>query len=108
MAKLRSSKVKNQILRCLYAALKKDFIEVKSTDLNQMVNYALTIDAQKSDPKADEVRVHPNNFRVSCAMMVEHGFIKRWKDGLDWYVCITPEGIEYLEKIHNGDSKPNS
>nr|WP_152428725.1 hypothetical protein [Vibrio azureus] len=67
--------------------------EVKSTFLNYAVNRMMG------------KTVHPNNFRVSCRTLEEHGLIMRRKEELDWYVNITPEGFDLaLGWIHGGES----
>ncbi|MDG3034201.1 hypothetical protein P7245_22500 [Vibrio parahaemolyticus] len=95
MKKHRTSKVQKQILKCLVSGLKTGHKDVKSTVLNFAVRRKLTEEAK------EEINIHPNHFRASCALLVERGLIMRWKENLDWFICITPDGIDFLEKLND-------
>ena len=123
--KRRTSRIQKQILRCLIAGLKNGRKNAKSTVLNAAVvkcintenenAYKAALEAYEADLKAhqadesepkpikptepDEVNVHPNHFRTSCALLQERGLIQRAKDGFDWFVWLTPEGFEFAENL---------
>ncbi|MDE1315534.1 hypothetical protein MEG05_15860 [Vibrio aestuarianus] len=78
----RFSKVQREILIRLTHAFMRDIKEAKSTVLNQAVNKML------------DASIHPNNFRASCKILEERGFIMRKKVEFDWYINITPKGFE--------------
>lgn len=85
--KTRTSKIQKQILMCLVSGLKNGHMSVKSTTLNMAVSKQLG------------AAVHPNNFRNSCKLLQERGLIMRSKQGFDWFINITPKGIDFLEGI---------
>lgn len=82
----RTSKLQKTILECLVSGLKNGHLSVKSTVLNAAASHVLGED------------VHANNFRASCEKLEERRLIMRKKTDLDWFINITPRGIEFLEE----------
>lgn len=125
--KRRTSRTQKQILKCLVAGLKNGRKNAKSTVLNaavvkcindeneQAYNAALeaykldleAYEADKTQPKPtkptepEEISIHPNHFRTSCALLQERGLIMRGKEAFDWFIWLTPEGFEFIENLEN-------
>lgn len=83
----RTSRIQVQILKCLVSGVKKGHIKAKSTLVNDAVCHVL------------RTEVHPNNFRTSCEKLEDRGLINRKKENYDWFINITPAGIEFLEEL---------
>ena len=80
----RDSDIQKKILSILFMAFRKDIKQVKSTELNQVVNNRIGRD------------ILPVNFRASCKTLEKRGLIMREKINLDWYVNITPSGLDFV------------
>lgn len=80
----RFSDIQKALLLALVHGFRKGVKSGKSTYLNYVVSKKL------------EREVHPNNFRESCKRLEERGLIMRRKVKLDWYLNITPDGLEQV------------
>ncbi|EPW7384756.1 hypothetical protein ACWO80_003464 [Vibrio cholerae] len=96
----RTSKLQMQILICLGSGLKRGIFEAKSTIINHAVNVELTKKEKLKNPNCDGVFVHPNNFRKSCEKLSSRGLILRKKKGFDWFLCLTADGFDLLNKLN--------
>lgn len=85
----RTSKVQIQILKCLVSGLTRGHVAAKSTVLNDAVCSKL------------KTEIHPNNFRTSCEKLEARGLVLRKKKNFDWFINITPDGIDFLESLES-------
>ncbi|MEI8659439.1 hypothetical protein [Vibrio sp. Hal054] len=98
MAEVRRRISKNQ--KSILLALTNGFIKgrksIKSTLLNDVINY------ERDTP------IHPNTFRDSCETLELSGLIMRRKERFDWYINITSAGFEQALKWLNDNTNKDT
>lgn len=76
-----------EILDILLESFAKGQRQPKSTFVNAILNKRLG------------KTVHANNFRTTCKLLEQRGFLMRKKIELDWYLNITPNGVDLVSNM---------